>query len=133
MKWLDVKRKLSTEDLISVEKEFKITLPEDFKEKIKDINGGALSSAYILVNDIGRICYSRNVPLDKETRGNIYDIGKYVMNDGSALFPIASDDFGNYFCFDLKDSTVIFLDHETDKKLYICDTFTELLTLIQTN
>ena len=133
MKWFDKKRDLTTDDLVVVETTFGINLPEDYKEKVKTINGGALPSAYIIVGQLGEISYSRNIPLDKKTRANIFEIGKYVLKDDKRFFPVAEDGFGNYFCLDLKENIVVFMNHETDKTIYICKTFTDLLKMIIVN
>ena len=132
MDWLDKKRDLTTEDLIQVEREFNINLPDNYKDNIKGINGGALVSAYVLVDGVGKVSYSRNVPLNKEAKANIFEIGKYVLKDEKIFFPIAGDGFGNYFCLNLKENTIVFWEHESDKVVYVCDTFTQLLSKIKT-
>ena len=133
MKWLDKKRYLTAEDFTVVEKVFNICLPADYKEIVKEINGGALPSAYVLIDGVGEVSYSRNVPLNKESKANIFDIGKYIMNNENGLFPISGDGFGNYFCLNFRNNTVVYWDHETDESFYVCDTFTELLTKIKIN
>ena len=131
MKWLYKQRDLTTVDFIDVEKEFNVTLPDDYKKLIKEINGGALPSAYLIIDGYDEVSYSRNVPLNREAKANIFDIGKYIMDNKNYLFPVANDGFGNYFCLNLKNNTVVFLDHETGKEFYVCDTFAELLKLIK--
>lgn len=133
MKWLDKQRNLTTEDFMAVEKEFNVILPDDYKKIIKEINGGALPLAYLIIDGYDEVSYSRNVPLNKEAKANIFDVGKYIMDNKNYLFPVANDGFGNYFCLNLKNNTVVFLDHETDKEFYVCETFADLLNLIKTN
>ena len=102
------------------------------KSKIAPINGGALRNAYIRLPKLGEVAFSRNVPLHKEARAGIYDlIG--LFNDGPVkLFPFTSVGNGDYFCFDLTTNTVVLYLHEIDKTIYVCDSFSQLLSMLVT-
>ena len=132
MNWLSIRTPLTHADVIKVEKDFSISLPADYKSQIASINGGALRNAYIRLPKLGEVAFSRNVPLHKKARAGIYDlIG--LFNDGPVkLFPFASVGNGDYFCFDLATNTVVLYLHEIDKTIYVCNSFTQLLSLLVT-
>ena len=128
MNWLSIRTPLTSTDIRNVEKDFSISLPADYKSQIASINGGALRNAYIRLPKLGEVSYSRNVSLHKEAQAGIYKlIG--IFNDGPVkLFPFASVGNGDYFCFDLPTNTVVLYLHEIDKTIYVCDSFTQLLS-----
>ena len=128
MNWLRIRTPLTSTDIMNVEKDFSISLPADYKSQIASINGGALRNAYIRLPKLGEVSYSRNVSLHKEAQTGIYKlIG--IFNDGPVkLFPFASVGNGDYFCFDLATNTVVLYLHEIDKTIYVCDSFTQLLS-----
>ena len=132
MNWLSIRTPLTPTDIMNVEKDFSISLPADYKSQIASINGGALRNAYIRLPKLGEVSYSRNVSLHKEAQAGIYKlIG--IFNDGPVkLFPFASVGNGDYFCFDLATNTVVLYLHEIDKTIYVCDLFTQLLSLLVT-
>ena len=132
MNWLRIRTPLTSTDIMNVEKDFSISLPADYKSQIAPINGGALRNAYIRLPKLGEMSYSRNVSLHKEAQTSIYKlIG--ILNDGPVkLFPFASVGNGDYFCFDLTTNTVVLYLHEIDKTIYVCDSFSQLLSMLVT-
>ena len=132
MNWLSIRTPLTPTDIMNVEKDFSISLPADYKFQIASINGGALRSTYIRLPKLGEVSYSRNVSLHKEAQAGIYKlIG--IFNDGPVkLFPFASVGNGDYFCFDLTTNTVVLHLHEIDKTIYVCDSFSQLLSMLVT-
>ena len=118
---------LESTDLVRVEQEFGIVLPDDYKTGITTINGGALSNAYIVVEPLGEVPYCRNVPLHREARGNIYDLFESINDGAVTLFPFGSVGNGDYFCFDFAASTVVLYLHEIQSTVDVCDTFTQLM------
>ena len=132
MNWLSIRTPLTSTDIMNVEKDFSISLPADYKSQIASINGGALRNAYIRLPKLGEVSYSRNVSLHKDAQASIYKlIG--IFNDGPVkLFPFASVGNGDYFCFDLTTNTVVLYLHEIDKTIYVCDSFSQLLSMLVT-
>lgn len=129
LKWMSVRNKLSYENVIKVEQELKTDLPKDYLKLIGEINGGALKDSFVHIKKLGNISYSRNVSLDKNDRGNIFLLfdSFQLLN----LFPFASVGNGDYFCFDLSDSKVVLWRHELNDTLPICESFTELMKMIE--
>lgn len=127
MNWLSVRVPLSRYDIDILEKDLKITLPEDYKSQIGPLNGGALRDAYIKLPRLGKIPYSRNVSLHRGAKAGIYDLVGIFNGDSIKLFPFAGVGNGDYFCFDLDARAVVLYLHETQSTIYVCDSFTQLL------
>lgn len=130
MNWYDVKHPMSERDIVQVEKKLKVQLPEDYKNIIGKINGGALPFAYINHPVLGEIAYSRNVSLSKKDKGNIYGIYGIMKRDGKNIFPFGHVGNGDYFCFDLQKKEVVLWEHETDQADYVCKTFSDLMQML---
>ena len=132
MNWLSIRTPLTLADIMKVEKDLNISLPADYKSQIAPINGGALRNAYIRLPKLEDVPYSRNVSLHKDAQAGIYDLID-IFNDGSVkLFPFASVGNGDYFCFDLTTNTVVLYLHEIGKTIYVCDSFSQLLSKLVT-
>lgn len=127
MNWLSIRAPLSRSDVDSLEKELRIKLPNDYKEQIGPINGGALKNTYIFIPRLGEVPYSRNVALHKGARSGIYDLLPIFNSKTITLFPFASVGNGDYFCFDLGSNTIVLYLHEIQTTQYVCKTFTELM------
>ncbi len=127
MNWLSIRAPLSRFDVDSLEKKLQVKLPDDYKEQIGPINGGALRNAYIVIPRLGEVPYSRNVALHKGAQAGIYDLLPIFNGEVVKLFPFASVGNGDYFCFDLETNTVVLYLHELQSTRYVCDTFTQLM------
>lgn len=127
MNWVSIRKPLSLSDLDILELELKIKLPNDYKVQIGPINGGALRDAYIVIPRLGKVPYSRNVPLHKGARAGIYDLLPILNSNTVTLYPFASVGNGDYFCFDLETNTVVLYLHELQSTRYVCDSFTQLM------
>lgn len=127
MIWLSIRAPLSRSDVDSLEKELRIKLPDDYKEQIGPINGGALRDTYIVIPRLGEVPYSRNVPLHKGAKAGIYDLLPVFNGEEIKLFPFASVGNGDYFCFDLEANNVVLYLHELQSTRHVCDSFTQLL------
>lgn len=127
MNWLSIRAPLSRFDVDSLEKELQVKLPDDYKEQIGPINGGALRNTYVVIPRLGEVPYSRNVALHKGAQAGIYDLLPIFNGEVVKLFPFASVGNGDYFCFDLEANNVVLYLHELQSTRYICDSFTQLI------
>ena len=62
---------------------------------------------------------------------NIYDFVALFENQdksGLSMLPFGIDPAGNFIC--LKDEKIVFYDHETERAILICDTFTQFLEML---
>lgn len=127
MTWLSIRKPLDIGDVNRLEKEMEINLPDDYKQQIGPINGGALRNAYIELHQLGKIPYARNIALHKEAQSGIWDLIDVLNEENYRLFPFASVGNGDYFCFDLLNNAVVLYLHETQSTVYVCDTFSQLI------
>lgn len=126
MKWIDIKKELSDLELMQLEQELNIKLPEDYKKIIGKINGGALRKA-----SVGGIAFSRNVSLHHEAKFGVYDLIPIINETEIVFFPFASVGNGDYFCFDLKGNAVVLYIHELSEFRYVCDTYSHFLDMLE--
>ena len=131
MEWLSIRKALSYSEIENLEKELKIKLPEDYKNLIGAINGGALKNAYISHPILGDIAYSRNISLNKEAKTNIFELLPTVNRKEQRYFPFGNVGNGDLFCFDLLENKVVLYVHEKMEMRDVCKTFTQLMNMIQ--
>ena len=131
MEWKSIRVLVTKEEVKQLEKDLAIQLPEDYKQKILSINGGALKNAYIDLPKLGKVPYSRNVSLSKKSSFSIYDLCSRETIAKNQLFPFGTVGNGDYFCFDLKNHQVVLYLHETLKIMQVCKTYSELLSMIE--
>ena len=127
LEWLMVKRKLTREEIKSIISNMGLDLPADYMDCIGEINGGYLRDAHVHVAHFGNIPYTCNISLDKDAKGSIF----VLFDKNSGYFPFASVGNGDYFAFDLKTKDIILQRHETNETIFICKSFTELLSMIE--
>ncbi|MDO4650033.1 MAG: SMI1/KNR4 family protein [Eubacteriales bacterium] len=130
MNWLSIRQKLTYDEVQMIIKKLKIVLPQDYCEKIGEINGGALTDATCIVPNLGEVAYSRNLSLLENVNGNAIAIFKIMQEKQKNLFPFGSVGNGDYFCFDLLKQDVVLYMHEKDITIYVCKSYTELLSLL---
>ena len=131
MEWLSIRKTLSYSEIEHLEKELKIKLPEDYKNLIGAINGGALKNAYITHPILGEVAYSRNVSLSRDARTNIFELIPIINHGDLRYFPFGSVGNGDYFCFDLQQKMIVLYVHERMETRDVCKTFTQLMNMIQ--
>ena len=123
------KNQMSFEEVNRQFKKHKVDVPDDYKEKIGELNGGGLVSSTVKVPGIGQTSYSRNLDISDDKTGNAFQIYKNLDNGSKKYFPFASVGNGDYYCFDLKDKDkkVVHYSHEQQKATPVCDTFTDFV------
>ena len=122
--------KLSKEEIDALCVKYSVSLPEDYRSSIGDINGGGLISSYVNVKGIGDVAYSRNITLVDDKRGNAFSLFNVLDEGSKKYFPFGDVGNGDYFCFDLKKNQVVLYSHETQETFFVCNTFTEFLKMI---
>lgn len=131
LNWISIREPMTYTEVKGVSNELCVNLPEDYCSIIGPINGGVLRNAFILDQNRKNISYSRNVSLSKKSKVNIFMLYTEDSEFKPRYFPFGSVGNGDYFCFDLDNQTVVLWQHEIDRYIYICQTFTELLDMIQ--
>ena len=126
MNWKYVKA-TSLDKIQAVEKEYDVSLPNDLINLLLESNNGRPEKSLFQVVGTERV-FKKLLSYNKEDRENIYPYIEILKNEDKKLFPIASDPFGNFIC--LFEGKIVFWEHETARKQYICDTITEFINLL---
>lgn len=95
----------SESDIAAFEKEMSVILPKEYKQLLSYSNGIMLMGDEIL--GIGVSCLSQSL----ETT---YQIEHYMVDNPMMeyLIPFSPDGYGNHYCFDLRDGTIVFWQHD---------------------
>lgn len=97
----------------NIEKERGITIPDELKKLAVEANAATPSKYNFMVGTtekvLGAILSFNKGEADTDT---VYTALRAIEDKN--LMPFAIDPFGNYICYDIKSSTVIFWDHETN-------------------
>ncbi len=120
--------KLTTETLLSIEKDFNIVLPNNLKEFLLKNNASTPSEKYFdtltskeeMLNNIIDFNYESIESFEK-----IYIRLKKVLP--SDTIPFAKDSFGNYICMNTSDEKIVFYEHENQQTVYVADNLEEFI------
>ena len=126
MNWRYVKP-TTLDNILFVEKEYSIKLPQDLVNLILMYNNGRPEKSLFLVGDKERV-FKKLLSYNKEDRENIFSFIDVLSREMPCLFPIASDPSGNFIC--LYDGKIVFFEHEISKVQYICDTISDFLKML---
>jgi hypothetical protein len=131
-KWLFKDPPVEEEKITEIEKLYGVILPYDYKECIKENNGGFPEPNIFDCDDESIEKVFNNLISFTDENVNIRMFQEF--SSGSSLFPFAKDPFGNLICFDYRESNespkVVFLNFEESGETsitLICDSFTMLL------
>ncbi|HDR4736958.1 TPA: SMI1/KNR4 family protein [Bacillus cereus] len=139
--WIGVSKKEITDNEIKkVEEYFNIKLPNDFIECVKENDGGYPQPKVFDIAGQDESTFNDLLTLHMDDKYSIvqrYENIKEWLVD--RVYPFASDSFGNFLCFDYRNTldspTIVFWDHEEEdieKAIYpVCSTFTELLNSLR--
>lgn len=129
-KWLFTEPLLE-EEITEIEKIYGVMLPSDYKQCIKENNGGFPEPNIFDCDDGSTEMVFNNLISFTDENVNIRMFHEFTSQ---SLFPFAQDPFGNLICFDYKESNkspkVVYLNFEENKEFTItsvCDSFTVLL------
>ena len=105
---------LTDESVFSeIEKERGIVIHDDFKKFILEANAATPSKYNYMLGTtekvVGAILSFNRNDVDVDT---VYTALGAIEDKN--LLPFAIDPFGNYLCYDLKESAVVFWNHESD-------------------
>lgn len=108
-----------------IEKKSNITIPKDLKEFIIENNASTPEKYNFLVKGSEKV-FGSVLSFNKEKNTDTVFIALECIND-LELLPFAIDPFGNYICYSLKENSIKFWDHETDKSIFISDSLADFL------
>ncbi|SMO63818.1 SMI1/KNR4 family protein [Melghirimyces algeriensis] len=137
VRWKSSNKTATDTEIQIVEKELDIRFPQDFVLCVKKNNGGCPEPNVINIKGSGEV-FRQLLDFHHDQPMYIVEEAEDLQIEGLSerIIPFANDPFGNYFCFDYRESesnpAIVFYDHETDPDddmalTYVCDTFTELI------
>ncbi len=130
MNWKYVKN-LQEIDLINeFEKEFNCKLPDDFIKCVKNNNAGRPELNSFDTEVTSERTIKKLLSFNKNDSENIWNANKILNKIQANIIAFAMDSFGNYICFDTKN-TVVFFEHETETMEIISDNFNSFLSKLK--
>lgn len=120
---------LQSEELLSeFEEKTTFTLPEEFKEIVKEHNGSRPSLKIFDAEDAEGHVFGTLLSFNKDELPSIWSVNKEIPKEvDSKYIAFALDPFGNYIAFDAEDGSIVFIDHETNKVSNVTGSFADLL------
>ncbi|MGL4987296.1 MAG: SMI1/KNR4 family protein [Treponemataceae bacterium] len=122
--WKYVKSLDDKDSIAKLEKDYSCKFSDELKSFLVNNNGGRPSLSTFDINNIKEREFKTLLSLNKKDSENIYQVlpldTKY-----SNLFPFASDNNGNYFCY--YQNKIYLWNHENDKLELLTNTFDEFL------
>lgn len=106
-------------------------LPEDLKSCIMEYNAGVPSRSSFDMGENKGMVFGGLLSFNEGDEDSIYDyIGLFEIEPRKKLkmFPFGVDPAGNFLC--VKEGKIVFYDHETDRTIPVCDTFTQFLSML---
>lgn len=112
--------------LSEISNKYKIAIPEDLKELLKDANAATPSKTRFMVKVDEKVfgaVLSFN-PDEKEA-----DSFESAMHIGFTpnIVPFGIDPFGNYICYNTDNGSIVFFDHEENTLTEVATTLNDFL------
>jgi hypothetical protein len=123
---------LKDESLIDqVQIQYAFRIPDDLKDCIRKNNGGTPSPSTFDFGENKNKVFGGLLSFNEGEPDSIYDYAGMFREKGEIgvkMLPFGIDPAGNLIC--VRDGKIVFYDHETDEVFPICDTFTDLLSML---
>lgn len=123
MEWKYVIPLINEENIIKVEKEYKIKLPEVLKEIIKKNNAGYPKKEIFDTEKEKERVFKNLLSYNKDDQENIFEYSNFF---DKGLIPFALDPSGNVLCIDENKAIVFYLIEINEKEL-VANSFEEFL------
>ncbi|MBO5237347.1 MAG: SMI1/KNR4 family protein [Lachnospiraceae bacterium] len=118
-------------ELEALELKYCYKLPEDLKTCIIENNAGTPSLVTFDMGENKRMVFGGLLSFNKDDMDSIYDFICLFETDGGKklkMFPFGIDPAGNFLC--IKEGNIVFYNHEEDRSIFICKTFTDFLNML---
>lgn len=109
-----------------IEKERGISIPKELKTFIMKTNAATPSKYNFVAGGVERVL-GAILSFNKGESDTDSAFTAFRVIKEKELIPFGIDPFGNYICYSLKDSKIVFWDHETDNVTTIADNLTVFL------
>ena len=128
-KYVSPLKEKSAVDVLEIK--YHYPLPDDFKKCILEYNAGVPSPCLFDFGENKNKVFGGLLSYNIDDLDNIYDFVALFENQdksGLSMLPFGIDPAGNFIC--LKDEKIVFYDHETERAILTCDTFTQFLVML---
>ena len=128
-KYVSPLKEKSAVDVLEIK--YNYPLPSDLKNCILEYNSGVPSPCLFDFGENKGKVFGGLLSYNTGDLDNIYDFVELFQNkdkSGLSMLPFGIDPAGNFLC--IKDHKIVFYDHETEKVIPVCDTFTQLLKML---
>ena len=117
-----------------IEKILNKELPVEFRKCVIEFNEGSTNKRKFQTSTGDEHVFCNLISFNEEEDTNVFNTLEILRSNGlqEQLFPFGEDPFGNYLClcFDVKDITVVYWSHETNKIEKISNSFSEFLEVL---
>ena len=140
LQWEDG-REISLNQISDFENKLGIELPNDFKEVVRNQDGGTPELPALDFCGMSEKVFSGLIPLlepNDYSESIIETIKSYETPFPDGIIPFGQDPFGNLYCFDYRNKslpTIVYWDHEMEMNennqfCLVAETFTDLLNML---
>ena len=135
IQWKAVRK---TEDLSllgEVEIRYGIEYPELYAKIVWENNAGVPERSNFMAAGYSECVFGRLISVRREDNPNILGAAAWLEKEDPRVcrIPFAVDPFGNMLCFRFQENgvcMVVMIDHETNREVYLADTFEEFLDML---
>lgn len=126
--WLDGNR-LEDPGLIDrFEAELSVSLPQEYRQCAAAHDGARPSKELFRTENGAEHVFLALIPFKQRESADMWSMNS--LYDGRYL-QFATDYFGNGICFDTRDDSVVFIDHEDGSADRVADSFDKFLALLR--
>lgn len=116
----------NTDVFAEIEKERKVSFPNELKKLIIEANASTPTKYNFMVGNTEKVLgailsFNRN----ESDTDSVFTALNAITDIN--LMPFGIDPFGNYICYSLQDKKVVFWDHETDSISSVSDSLSAFL------
>ena len=134
-------RDITQNQISDFENQLGVELPDDFKEIIKNQDGGTPELPALDFCGMSEKVFSGLIPLlefNDYSESIIETINSYETPFPEGIIPFAQDPFGNLYCFDYRNKStpiIVYWNHEEgmnneNQFCFVADNFTKLLSML---
>ncbi len=137
MNWRSVKPLVSNDIIDEYEKTINYHFPDSFREFVKINNGGKPSHKVFNTKVVKERVFDNLLSFNKDDvdtiwhyndwKGDMSDWYKFSNGEVENYIAFACDAFGNLICFDKRNDSVVWIDHETMNVEFVAKSFTEFI------
>ncbi len=124
--------KLGVDVVRNVAKEIGVEFPEDYIGFVKKFHGGSPEFEVVDIPERNECVFNRLLSFSKNESTILKVVLQLSDRLPKNLIPIASDPFGNYYCFGYTTYVpkIVLWCYETANKLFVADPFAKMIEML---